>query len=72
MKRLMLMIVAITLCADLALAEGTESSCETECPSGQVRVGYADGNGSSCQCVAQADMQEPEIPEAGEPEEGHS
>lgn len=71
MKRVVLMLALACCWCGVAVAD-EQTSCDTECGPGEVRVGYADGNGSSCQCAVAAEVQNPEIPEAGEAYDGQS
>jgi hypothetical protein len=47
-------------------------SCETDCPSGQVRVSYADGNSVTCACVEESSGMHATEPQdfIGDPVEG--
>ena len=64
MRHVRLLLLALTLCPAIALADG---ECAAECPAGQVNVGFADGQGSNCVCMDQGAGMVEVVPEESPP-----
>jgi len=73
-KKLWLVALTPLLLSSVALAEGGgDNACSDACPSGQVRVGFADGGNANCVCMPEGSgMQDALVEPGGEPQDGDS